>query len=288
MKLSTMFKEKKRVFSLEIFPPKRTGNIQSIYDTVDQLTMLSPDFISVTYGAGGSMVNNLTCEITSTIKKKYNIESVAHLTCVNSSKDDVKKMIKLYLENGIENVMALRGDKIPDESQKTDFLHANELAIELQRHSQGKLDILGACYPEAHYESSTLEEDIQNLKYKIGAGADVLISQLFFDNDKFYSFLEKTRSFGITVPISAGVMPIVSSSQISKTISLSGASLPKEFAEILNKYENNPNMLYEAGIDYAANQIRDLVKNKVDGIHLYTMNRADVSIKVFHKIKDLL
>ncbi len=288
MKISSMFNNSKPVFSLEIFPPKRTGNIQSIYDTVEKLKDLNPDFISVTYGAGGSSVNNLTCEITSTIKKNHNIETVAHLTCVNSSKEDVKEMIKHYVDNGIENIMALRGDKLPEEERKTDFNHSNQLAIELQRQCHDNIEILGACYPEGHYESTNLDDDIQNLKYKIGAGAEVLISQLFFDNQLFYSFIDKVRSAGITVPISAGIMPIVTTTQIEKTVALSGASLPIEFTKMISSNEHDPKLLYEAGIQYASDQIRDLLNSGVDGIHLYTMNKADVSRKVYEKIKDLL
>ncbi len=288
MKISSMFKEGKPVFSLEIFPPKRTGNIQSIYDTVEKLINLSPDFISVTYGAGGSLVNNLTCEITSNIKNRFGIETVAHLTCVNSSRDDVKVMISRYTENNIENIMALRGDKLPEEHRKTDFKYANQLAIELQRQCQDNIEILGACYPEGHYENNDLLEDIQNLKYKIGAGTKVLISQLFFDNQLFYSFTEKVRKAGINVPISAGIMPIVTTAQIKKTVALSGASLPIEFTKMISTNEHDPDLLYEAGIQFAANQIRDLLNNGVDGIHLYTMNKADVSLRVYDKIKDLL
>ena len=272
MKIPELYEHKKPVFSLEIFPPKKKGNIESIYDTVEQLAHCNPDFISVTYGAGGNLADNSTCEIASRIKKQYGIESVAHLTCVNSSKEDVEEMIGRLAEADIENVLALRGDISEDG--------------EIKR--RDNLEILGACYPEGHYESKSLDEDIQNLKYKIGAGVKVLITQLFFDNQCFYEFVGKARMMGIKVPVSAGIMPIVNSRQIERTVALSGASLPHDFTKMISLYENNPEKLFEAGIQYAVDQIRDLIINGVDGIHLYTMNNPKVAVKVYEKIEDLL
>jgi methylenetetrahydrofolate reductase (NADPH) len=288
MRIPELFEQKKPVFSLEIFPPKKKANIETIYDAVEQLTICNPDFISVTYGAGGNMADNSTCEIASTIKKKYGIESVAHLTCVNSSREDVKEMIGRFQAADIQNVLALRGDIVPDEVIKKDFEHANELAIEIQRKCNDDIEILGACYPEGHYESKSLDEDIQNLKYKIGAGVKVLITQLFFDNQLFYEFVGKARMLGIKVPISAGIMPIVNSRQIERTVALSGASLPPAFTKMIAQYENDPEGLFDAGIQYAVDQIRDLIKNGVDGIHLYTMNNPEVARRVYDAIKDLL
>lgn len=288
MRIPEIYKEKKPVFSLEIFPPKRKSNRESLYAAVDRLAECRPDFISVTYGAGGNIADNSTCEIASTIKKTYGIETVAHLTCVNSTREDVREMIGRFREADIQNVMALRGDIVPGESVQREFLHANELAIEIQRECSGQLEILGACYPEGHYQSKSLESDIQNLKYKIGAGVRVLITQLFFNNDAFYSFLGRARSMGINVPISAGIMPIVKSSQIEKTVQLSGASLPHEFTAMIGRFEHDPQGLYDAGIDYAVKQARDLIRSGVDGIHLYTMNDPGVAIRVWEGIKDLL
>lgn len=288
MRISEMFNNKKPVFSLEIFPPKKKANIDTIYNAVAELAVCKPDFISVTYGAGGNMADNSTCEIASNIKKNYGIEGVAHLTCVNSSKDDVKEMISRFHQANIKNVLALRGDIVPDQPEKHDFKHANELAIEIQRKCQDDLDILGACYPEGHYESRSLDEDINNLKYKIGAGVNVLITQLFFDNKKFYEFIGKARMMGIKVPVSAGIMPIVNSRQIERTVALSGASLPSEFSKMISTYEYDPEGLFEAGIEYAVKQIRDLITNGVDGIHLYTMNNPKVALKVHDAIRDML
>lgn len=288
MKIPELFEQKKPVFSFEIFPPKRESNIDNIYRTVEGLTECRPDFISVTYGAGGTSSNYLTCDIAAKIKHEYGIEPLAHLTCVNSSKLDVRIMIERFIDANIENVMALRGDIIPDMERQNDFEHANDLAIELQRKCQERIEILGACYPEGHYQSKSIDEDIQNLKYKIGAGVKVLITQLFFDNDKFYSYVGKARNKGIKVPITAGIMPIVKKSQIEKTIKLSGSSIPDDFAAMIEKYQDNPEALYDAGIDYAVRQARDLIMNGTDGIHIYTMNNADVARRVHSGVKDLL
>lgn len=288
MKIPQLFEQKKPVFSLEIFPPKKKANLETIYDTVGKLAVCEPDFISVTYGAGGNLADNATCDIASNIKKNYGIEAVAHLTCVNSSREDVKEMIERFHNADIENVLALRGDIVPDQPMKNDFAHANELAIEIQRKCSDDLEILGACYPEGHYESRSLDEDIHNLKYKIGAGVKVLITQLFFDNKLFYEFVGKARMMGVNIPISAGIMPIVNSRQIERTVALSGASLPPEFTKMISAYEHDAEGLFEAGIQYAVDQIRDLITNGVDGIHLYTMNNPQVALRVHEAIKDLL
>ncbi|MEG0830381.1 MAG: methylenetetrahydrofolate reductase [NAD(P)H] [Anaerovoracaceae bacterium] len=286
MKIPSLFKNKKPIFSFEVFPPKRKANLDSIYETIEKLSVCKPDFISVTYGAGGNKVDDTTCQIAKNIKEKFNIEPVAHLTCVNSSMEDVQNMIGRFAENNIENVLALRGDIIPGEIVKKDFSHANELAIEVQRKSD--LQILGACYPEGHCESKNIREDIQNLKYKIGAGVKVLITQLFFDNQLFYNYLVQVRNAGIDIPISAGIMPIVNKKQIEKTVALSGASLPHEFTKMISLYENDEQGLYEHGIQYAVDQITDLIEYGVDGIHLYTMNNPKVALEIYEKIKVLL
>lgn len=292
MNIPELFKMRKKegrpVFSLEIFPPKRKKNMNSLYEAVDTLRVTEPDFISVTYGAGGNIADNSTCDIAANIKKEYGIETVAHLTCINSTREDVKVMLQRFKDTGIENVMALRGDIVPGEVIKREFEHANELAIEIQRKCEDDLQILGACYPEGHYECKTIEQDIQNLKYKIGAGVSVLITQLFFNNDKFYEFIAKARENGIKVPVSAGIMPIVRSSQIEKTVQLSGASLPHSFTELIALYEHEPEALYEAGIDYAVAQCRDLIGHGAEGIHIYTMNDPKVAIRVHDGIKDML
>lgn len=287
MKIPELYQRKKPVYSFEIFPPKKTDNIEKIYSTVDGLAHLEPDFISVTFGAGGQTKDTLTGEIASNIKNKFGIESMAHLTCINSTKEQVRTVLKDLDDKGIENIMALRGDINEETGPLGEYHHSNELAIEVQK-IDDKIQIMGACYPEGHYESDSLDEDIENLKYKIGAGVRGLITQLFFDNGKFYEFLDKARAAGIDVPISAGIMPITNKRQIERTVALSGSSLPKEFTNMIARYEDDPDGLFDAGIDYAVDQIRDLIEHDVDGIHLYTMNNPRVAAEVTEKIQDLL
>lgn len=287
MKIPELYNERKFVYSFEIFPPKKMDNIDKVYSTVDGLAHLEPDFISVTFGAGGKCKDTLTGEIASTIKNKHGIETMAHLTCINSTKEQVRTILQDLDERGIENVMALRGDINEETGPLGEFQHANELAVEVQK-IDDRIQILGACYPEGHYESDDLDEDIENLKYKIGAGAKALITQLFFDNSLFYDFIDKVRNAGIDVPVSAGIMPITNRNQIKRTVELSGSSLPKSFTNMIAKYENDPEGLFDAGIEYATEQIRDLIEHGVDGIHLYTMNNAEVAERITENISDLL
>ena len=286
MKIRDIFKTGKTVFSFEIFPPKRNGSIDTVYNTLDELTDLHPDFISVTYGAGGSLPGCSTREIASIIKEKYHTESIAHLTCVNSTKEDIDRIIKEFEQYGIENVLALRGDINPDIPPKEDFKHASELITYMKERSS--LCFSGACYPEGHLESATLDEDIENLKRKVDAGAEHLISQLFFDNDCFYRFLEKVRAAGINVPIEAGIMPCVNAKQIQRMVGLCGASLPHKFTKMFARFENNPEAMRDAGIAYANEQIIDLVSSGVDGIHLYTMNNPYVARKISEGVSSVI
>lgn len=287
MKLSGLFEEGKTVFSFEVFPPKRDGSIETIYNTLDQLKSLEPDFISVTYGASGSLADNATCEIASAIKGKYGIESAAHLTCVNSTKDEVNQVLKRLRENNVENILALRGDLVPEVAPKDEFEHASDL-ITFIKESEYDFGISGACYPEGHMNSKNRIEDITNLKKKVDAGAEHLISQLFFDNNVFYDFVEKARIAGITVPIEAGIMPVINKKQIERMVSLCGASLPSKFTKMMQRYENKPDAMRDAGIAYAINQIVDLVSNGVDGVHLYTMNNPYIAKKISESISSLL
>ena len=286
MKIRDIFKTGKTVFSFEIFPPKRNGSIDTVYSTLDELTDLHPDFISVTYGAGGSLPGCSTREIVSIIKEKYHTESIAHLTCVNSTKEDIDRIIKEFEQYGIENVLALRGDINPDIPPKEDFKHASELITYMKERSS--LCFSGACYPEGHLDSATLDEDIENLKRKVDAGAEHLISQLFFDNDCFYRFLEKVRAAGINVPIEAGIMPCVNAKQIQRMVGLCGASLPHKFTKMFARFENNPEAMRDAGIAYANEQIIDLVSSGVDGIHLYTMNNPYVARKISEGVSSVI
>ncbi|MBQ8349821.1 MAG: methylenetetrahydrofolate reductase [Ruminococcus sp.] len=284
MRIKDIF-DKKTVFSFEVFPPKKTSSIDTIYKTIDELHDLEPDFISVTYSAGGSGNGGLACEIASRIKET-GITPVIHLPCINYTREEISTTLDEIKSRGIENILALRGDINPDIPQKHDFLHASDLITFIK--SKGDFDIAGACYPEGHPDAENLVEDIMNLRKKVEAGADHLISQLFFDNDCFYEFREKTILAGINVPIEAGIMPVVNKNQIERMVTTCGASLPKKFVKIMQKYEHNPEALRDAGIAYAVNQIIDLAANGVDGIHLYTMNNAYVARKISEAVSGVL
>ncbi len=286
MKLAELFNQGKTIFSLEVFPPKRDNPIATIYNTLDQLQDVEPDFISVTYGASGSLADNSTCEIASAIKHKYGINSAAHLTCVNSTKAEVTEVLRRLHENGVENILALRGDLVPDVERKKEFLHANEL-ISFIKQTPYDFGISGACYPEVHLDSESQVDDIINLKKKVDAGAEHLISQLFFDNSAFYDFVEKARIAGIDVPIEAGIMPVTNKKQIERMVSLCGASLPSKFTKMMSRYEYKPEALRDAGIAYAVDQIVDLVSQGVDGVHLYTMNNPYIAKRIKESVKSL-
>ena len=285
MKTTDIFK-KKRVFSFEVFPPKRTMPIEKIYDTLDELAVLKPDFISVTYGAGGS-ASAYTIEIASKIKHDLKTESVAHLTCLYLSEEEAREVLSRIEENGIENVLALRGDSSPDFEPKNRFCYASDL-ISFIKENNPNLNILGACYPEGHSESPKKIDDLRCLKKKADAGASHLVSQLFFDNSLFFDFVEKARIAGIEAPIEAGIMPVVNKKQIERMVSLCGASLPEKFLKIMNRYEDNPEALRDAGIAYAVDQIVDLVTRGVDGIHLYTMNNAYIARRICEAVKTII
>lgn len=285
MRTAEMFKNK-TVLSLEVFPPRRTAPIEVIYDTLDELKGLDPDFISVTYGAGGSEANTATLAIASSIKNHYGIESVAHLPCINLTKNEVLEMLEGFKQAGVENILALRGDVNPEFTPRTDFLYASDLVSFI--HENGDFNIIGACYPEGHIESRSLADDIHHLKSKVDAGTDQLITQLFFDNSYFYSFREKVRIAGINVPIQAGIMPVVNKKQIERMVSLCGVKLPKKFVTMMDKYENHPAAMRDAGIAYAVDQIVDLIAEGVDGIHLYTMNNPYIAQKIYAAIRSLL
>ncbi len=293
MKISSLFKQGRPVFSFEIFPPKKNGSIEAVYKTLDELTGLKPDFISVTYNAGGASSAGGGCpegcstrEIVCIIKEKYHTESIAHLTCVNSTREDIDSIIGEFEQYGVENVLALRGDINPDIPPKDDFRHASELISYMKQRSG--LSFSGACYPEGHTEADSLEEDIENLKKKVDAGAEHLMSQLFFDNGHFYEFLDKARAAGINVPIEAGIMPCVNANQIQRMVTMCGASLPTKFTKMMARFEHSPEAMRDAGVAYAIDQIIDLAANGVDGIHLYTMNNPYVAKKISKSVESVL
>lgn len=287
MKIRQLFDSSdKTVFSFEVFPPKKTSPIESVYGKLEEICALNPDFISVTYGAGGTGGHSRTCEIASKIKNDLGVESMAHLTCVNSTRAMIDETLEDFKNHNIENILALRGDYVDGVEPQKDFKFASDLCTYIR--AKGDFDLAGACYPEVHLDAENEIEDVLNLKKKVNAGADHLISQLFFDNELFYRFIERTKIAGINVPIEAGIMPVTNKSQIERMVSMCGASLPAKFAKIMAKYESKPEALRDAGIAYAVEQIVDLIANGVDGIHLYTMNNPYIARKITEAVSSLL
>ena len=286
MRISSLFEQKKTVLSFEIFPPKRTSPIETIYKTLEELKDLKPDFISVTYGAGGNAGDTATSDIAREIKHRYGIEPLAHLTCVNDTKQEIAQVLNRLENSSIENILALRGDINPNIPPKKEFRYASELVEYIRM--RGGFHISGACYPEGHIDASDMEEDIRNLKHKVETGVEHLISQLFFDNAFFYSFLDRARAAGITVPIEAGIMPVTNKAQIERMVTLCGASLPPKFAKMMQRFEHSPEALRDAGIAYAVDQIVDLISQGVDGIHLYTMNNPYIARRIHECISGLI
>ena len=286
MKIINLFSEKKCVFSIEVFPPKQEASFDAMLQKLDALAALKPDFISVTYGAGGSAAGRGTADIADYLKNTLSVEPLAHLTCVNSSRDQIGTALDDLRNRRIENILALRGDKNPNVPPRDDFHYASELAQAITEY--GGFSLAGACYPEGHVESASLARDVESLQYKIDAGVSHLITQLFFDNGTFYRFLNLARKAGITVPVQAGVMPIVNVRQISRTVALSSASLPHSFTKMISRWEHDEQALFDAGIDYAISQIRDLITGGADGVHLYAMNNPEVARRVYDGVSDLL
>lgn len=286
MQISSLFRQEKVVFSFEVFPPKKTSPIDTIYKTLDELQDLKPDFISVTYGAGGNAGDTSTCDIASTILNTYGIVPLAHLTCVNYSAAEIDQILGILKQNGIKNILALRGDINPDIPPKNEFSHASELVAYIKK--RGDFYISGACYPEGHVDCEDLDQDIMYLKQKVESGAEHLITQLFFDNSYFYRFMEKVRNSGINVPIQAGIMPVINKSQIERMVTLCGASLPPKFTKMMQRFEHSPEAIREAGIAYAVDQIVDLVSHGVEGIHLYTMNNPYVARRISESIQGII
>lgn len=286
MSLEKLFHTGKCVFALEVFPPKRQSKVETVYATLDELAEIPVDYISVTYSAGGNGAKEYTAEIARYLKNTLGIVPLPHLTCLNATRAEVTAQLAVLQEMGIHSVLALRGDRSPDSPPQKDYAHASQLMADID--AQVDFYIAGACYPEGHPESPSLAADIDYLKIKVDSGARHLVSQLFFDNNQFFRFLNLTRKKGVDCPIEAGIMPIVRPGQLERTISLSSASLPPEFTKMVSRYAGDPASFYEAGIDYAIRQIRDLIECGVDGIHLYAMNRPDVARRVQEGIADLL
>lgn len=286
MKIESKFQKKKPVLSFEIFPPKRDKAIQNIDETLAILSELNPDFISVTFGAGGSHTNNQTVELAKRIKQQYGIDPLVHLTCLNHSKFEICELLEELKDADIDSILALRGDVNPAVEAKKDFRYASDLVKFIRQY--GDFSISGACYPECHTESKNKVEDIAHLKEKVDSGVQHLISQLFFDNNAFYSFQEHIQIAGMHVPVEAGIMPVINKAQIERMVTLCGATLPEKFSRVMHKYEDNKEALFDAGMAYAINQIVDLLAHDVDGIHIYTMNNPIVAKRICDGIKNLI
>ncbi len=290
MKLSELLKQDKLSISFEVFPPKNDTAFESVRFATEEIAKLSPSFMSVTYGAGGG-TSRYTLDIAKNIKANYGVPTLAHLTCVSSTKDTVHQKIEQMREAGIENVMALRGDLTP-ELEASDrsawaYRHAVDLIRELSQYGS-EFCIGGACYPEIHPESANQKEDIKYLKEKVDAGCSFLTTQMFFDNNLLYNFLYKIREAGITVPIIPGIMPITNANQVARAIKLSGSFMPQRFKSLVDKFGSNPDAMKQAGIAYATDQIIDLFANGITNVHVYSMNKPDVAAAIQRNLSDIL
>ncbi|MDR1271443.1 MAG: methylenetetrahydrofolate reductase [Clostridiales Family XIII bacterium] len=290
MRLDTLFetkaKIKKPVIAFEVFPPKKNAAVESVYGSLAKLAELPVDYISVTYSAGGTGNTAYTGEMARHLKHDLLVEPLPHLTCYSSNREDIASELAAFTEIGAENVMALRGDANPDVLRSVDYTYASDLVRDIR--SQSDIYIVGGCYPEKHQESKSLEDDIEALKTKVDAGVGHLVTQLFFDNGKYYAFLDKVRQKGIDCLIEAGTMPIVRPDQVDRILPLSGASIPGEFQRLIERYADDAESFYSAGLDYSVRQIRELIEQGAPGVHLYVMNRADVAAEICEGIADLL
>ena len=286
MMISDIYKNKKRILSFEIFPPKKDAELKNIDETLSILCELKPDFISVTFGAGGSSNCNRTIELAKKIKYEYHVEPVVHLTCLCYDKAEIDEFSRVLMQEGMQNILALRGDRNPNVPEKDEFKHASDLIAYLKE--KGDFCIAGACYPECHPESENRVIEMRNLKKKVDAGAEVLLSQLFFDNDRFFRFEEDCRIAGIDVPVIPGIMPVINAAQIQRMVTMCGASFPERFQKIIDKYADNKEALFDAGMSYALSQIIDLLTSDIDGIHLYTMNNPVVAGKICEGIRHII
>lgn len=285
--ISQLYRQKPCVFSIECFPPKQTTRFAAMQDTLRRMKALDPDFISVTYGAGGSAGGVSSVQMASFLKNELGIQPLAHVLCMGSDRQKAAAQLEALRAAGVRDVLALRGDRTPLRPESPDFHHACDL-MDFIRDTAPDISFAGACYPEGHPEAESLAADVANLRHKQQAGASHLVSQLFFDNGKYYRFLNMARKAGVTLPISAGVMPIVRRSQIERTVALSSASLPSAFTRMISRWQDDPQSLYQAGIEYAVEQLRDLIEGGADGVHLYAMNDAGVAAAVYDGIRDLL
>ena len=290
MKISKILKNEKLSLSFEVFPPKTKSGFESVKHATEEIAALRPSFMSVTYGAGGG-TSRYTLDIAKNIKERYDVPTLAHLTCVSSTRRTVHERIADIRTAGLENIMALRGDipaHLADADRSGwDYRYAVELVREI-REAAPDMCIGGACYPEIHPESADQREDIKRLREKVDAGCDFLTTQMFFDNNLFYNFLYKIREAGITVPVIPGVMPITAGGQVERAMKLSGSFMPQRFKSLVDKFGSDPAAMKQAGIAYATDQIIDLYANGITNVHVYSMNKPDVAQKILANLSDIL
>lgn len=287
MKIKDRLTDGKVHISFEVFPPKTDAKFESVQMAVDEIAKLAPSFISVTYGAGGGTSKN-TVKIASHIQNDLGVDSIAHLTCVSSTKEEVRQRVREMKESGIQNILALRGD-IPAESEfpiPNQYKYAYELIEDIK--TQGDFCVGAACYPEGHVECEHKEDDIAHLKQKVDCGVDFLTTQMFFDNTVFYNFLYRIREKGITVPVLPGIMPVTNGKQIARSCQLSGAVLPSRFRAIVDRFGDNPKAMQQAGIAYATDQIIDLIANGIQNIHVYSMNKPEVAAAIMSNLSEIV
>ena len=290
MKISDILKTNYPKLSFEVFPPKTDTAFESVKSAAEEIARLSPSFMSVTYGAGGG-TSRYTLELARNIEADVGVPTLAHLTCVSSTRETVARQIELMKQSGIKNVMALRGDLTPElatsDRSAWHYRHATDLVRELKE-SSPDFCIGGACYPEVHPESATSREDIRYLKEKVDAGCDFLTTQMFFDNNLFYNFLYKLREAGVTVPVVAGIMPITAANQVERAVKLSGSFMPQRFKSLVDRFGSNPDAMKQAGIAYATDQIIDLYANGITNVHVYSMNKPDVARRIRDNLSEIL
>ena len=287
MKIKERLQENKVHISFEVFPPKTDAGFESVMGAVEKIAALKPSYISVTYGAGGGTSKN-TVKIASHIKKDLGVPSLAHLTCASSTREEVHAVIDRLKEEGIENILALRGDIPKDASFPIpgQYHYASELIRDIKE--QGDFCIGAACYPEGHVESASKDEDILHLKEKVDCGVDFLTTQMFFDNSILYNFLYRIREKGITVPVLPGIMPVTNGKQIARICSLSGTVLPQRFLAVVDNFGDNPAAMQQAGIAYATDQIIDLIANGIQNIHIYSMNKPEVAAAIMANLSEIM
>lgn len=286
MKIIDIINSGKPLLSMEVFPPKTSDTFETVKEATEKIALLKPDFMSVTYGAGGG-TSEYTAFIAENIQKNYGVPSLAHLSCISSKKEDIKHQLGLLKSKGIENILALRGDIPAGMSREhLDYHYASELTEEIKAY--GHFCIGGACYPESHPESATSFDDIRHLKKKVDAGCEFLTTQMFFDNNVLYNFLYRIREAGITVPVVAGIMPVTNPKSIKRICAISGTALPQRFVRIVDKFGSSPEQMAQAGIAYATEQIVDLYANGVNAVHLYTMNKPEVARRIKENISSIL